>query len=136
MIRNNYYLADILRVCEIKDLIWVMRFQSPLVYNVIYSLGNCNYITICCFVLHAIKMENQKKKFFMVKLEIFCLELGKKHTFWHWEWGRISAPKSGDQLTRALLRNCFLVVSFYIQVRFSYTAAEIQYGVVRIGNSH
>ena len=23
--------ADILRVCEIKDLIWVMRFQSPLV---------------------------------------------------------------------------------------------------------
>ena len=28
---------------------------------------------------------------------IFCLELGKKHTFWHWEWGRISAPKSGDR---------------------------------------
>ena len=22
------YLADILRVCKIKDLIWVMRFQS------------------------------------------------------------------------------------------------------------
>ena len=29
MIRNNNYLADILRACEIKDLIWVMRFQSP-----------------------------------------------------------------------------------------------------------
>ena len=29
MICNNNYLADILRVCEIKDLIWVMRFQSP-----------------------------------------------------------------------------------------------------------
>ena len=29
---HNNYLADILRVCEIKDLIWVMRFQSPLVY--------------------------------------------------------------------------------------------------------
>ena len=29
--------------------------------------------------------------FFFVKLGIFCLELGKKHTFWHWEWGRISA---------------------------------------------
>ena len=29
---NNNYLADILRVCEIKDLIWVMRFKSPLVY--------------------------------------------------------------------------------------------------------
>ena len=32
MICNNNNLADILRVCEIKDLIWVMRFQSPLVY--------------------------------------------------------------------------------------------------------
>ena len=32
MICNNNYLADILRVREIKDLIWVMRFQSPLVY--------------------------------------------------------------------------------------------------------
>ena len=29
MICNNNYLVDILRVCEIKDLIWVMRFQSP-----------------------------------------------------------------------------------------------------------
>ena len=26
---NNNYLADILWVCEIKDLIWMMRFQSP-----------------------------------------------------------------------------------------------------------
>ena len=33
MICNSYYLANILRVCEIKDLIWVMRFQSPLVYD-------------------------------------------------------------------------------------------------------
>ena len=32
MICNNNYLADILRVCEIKDLIWVMLFQSPQVY--------------------------------------------------------------------------------------------------------
>ena len=37
MIYNNNYLADILRVCEIKDLIWVMRFQSPLVYIYINS---------------------------------------------------------------------------------------------------
>ena len=37
MICKNYYLADILRVFEIKDLIWVMRFQSPLVY--IYILA-------------------------------------------------------------------------------------------------
>ena len=46
-------------------------------------------------------MENQKKKkfffFFFVKLGIFCLELGKKHTFWHWEWGRnrvIESPET------------------------------------------
>ena len=32
MICNNNDLADILSVCEIKDSIWVMRFQSPLVY--------------------------------------------------------------------------------------------------------
>ena len=25
------------------------------------------------------------------------LEWGKKHTFWHWEWGRISAPYSVDR---------------------------------------
>ena len=29
IICNSNYLADILRVCEIKGLIWVMRFQSP-----------------------------------------------------------------------------------------------------------
>ena len=40
MIRNNNYLADILRVCEIKDLIWVMRFQSPSVY-IALILGEC-----------------------------------------------------------------------------------------------
>ena len=32
MISSNNYFADILRVCELKDLIWVMRFQSPYVY--------------------------------------------------------------------------------------------------------
>ena len=31
MICNNNYLADILRVCEIKDLFLVMHFQSPYV---------------------------------------------------------------------------------------------------------
>ena len=41
------------------------------------------------------KKKKKKKKFFQIG--IFCLELGKKHTFWHWEWGRISAPKSGDR---------------------------------------
>ena len=69
-------------------------------YSII--LCNCNYVTICsAFVLYEIKMENKKKKgfkgCFFVILGIFCLELGKKHTFWHWEWGRIPAPKSGDR---------------------------------------
>ena len=41
--------------------------------------------------------KKKKKIFFFFRLGIFCLELGKKHTFWHWEWGRISAPKSGDR---------------------------------------
>ena len=67
------------------------------------------YVTICSvFILYEMKGGEAKKKkkkkkkkffffFFFVKLGIFCLELGKKHTFWHWEWGRISAPKSGDR---------------------------------------
>ena len=29
MLCNRIYLVDIFRVCNIKDLIWVMRFQSP-----------------------------------------------------------------------------------------------------------
>ena len=32
---DNNYLADILRVCEIKVLTWVLRFQSPKVYIVL-----------------------------------------------------------------------------------------------------
>ena len=31
------------------------------------------------------------------RLGIFHLELGKKHNFWLWEWGRISAPNFGDR---------------------------------------
>ena len=27
----------------------------------------------------------------------FLSELGKKYTFWLWEWGRISAPNFGDR---------------------------------------
>ena len=50
MICNNNYLADILRVCEIKDLIWVMRFQSPLVY-VSYRdkivKQSCYFVKVC-----------------------------------------------------------------------------------------
>ena len=37
MICNNNYLADILGVCEIKDLIWVMHFQSPKVYYILLN---------------------------------------------------------------------------------------------------
>ena len=62
--------------------------------------SKCYYILLFC---DEIKMENQKKKkkkkiiFFFCQIGNFFLELGKKHTFWHWEWGRISAPKSGDR---------------------------------------
>ena len=48
-----------------------------------------------------IKMENPPplplKIFFLSNWDFFFVELGKKHTFWHWEWGRISTPKSEDQ---------------------------------------
>ena len=37
MICNKNYSADILRVCEIKNLIWVMRFQSPEVYTAAFQ---------------------------------------------------------------------------------------------------
>ena len=33
MICKNNYPADFLRVCEVKNLIWVMRFLSPKVYT-------------------------------------------------------------------------------------------------------
>ena len=32
MVYNNNCLADIFSVWAIKDLIWVMRFQSPLIW--------------------------------------------------------------------------------------------------------
>ena len=43
MICNNIYLADILGVCEVKDIIWVMRFQSPLVYIDVQSHILCSF---------------------------------------------------------------------------------------------
>ena len=46
MICDNYYLADILRVCKIKDLIWVMRFYSPLVYR-----GSYMSAKLKCFIV-------------------------------------------------------------------------------------
>ena len=49
MICNNNYLADILRVCKIKDLIWVMRFQSPLVYF-------CRYSSPYLFCFHIVSL--------------------------------------------------------------------------------
>ena len=40
MICNNNYLADIRRVCEIKDLIWVMLFE--VLKYIISNMLNCN----------------------------------------------------------------------------------------------
>ena len=33
----------------------------------------------------------------IVKMGIFLSGIGEKQTFWYWEWGLISAPKSGDR---------------------------------------
>ena len=38
MIYNNNHLADILRVCEIKDLIWVMRFVFKVLKYIIHMV--------------------------------------------------------------------------------------------------
>ena len=42
-------------------------------------------------------MQNQKKKKqFFCQIGNFLSRIGKKHTFWHWDRGRILALKSGD----------------------------------------
>ena len=48
MICNNNYFADIHRVCEIKDLIWVMSFQSPKVYFCVFIFFLNDFIP--CFL--------------------------------------------------------------------------------------
>ena len=37
------------------------------------------------------------KIFQIFKLEIFSQQLGIKDTFWHWEWGPISAPNLAEK---------------------------------------
>ena len=54
MICNNNFLADILRVCEIKDLIWVMRFQSPLVY-----ISEYGGVRASCVYFSALSLTNK-----------------------------------------------------------------------------
>ena len=57
--------------------------------------SKCYYILLFCeivcsvFILYEIKMENKKKTIFVWNWE--------KNIFWHWEWSRILAPKSGDR---------------------------------------
>ena len=71
----NTYLADILRVCEIKNLIWVMRFQSPLVY-VNFSKNLSCYLHFIWMVLYHWRLKNCK--LCMILSESF-LSLGKQH---------------------------------------------------------
>ena len=55
------------------------------------------------------------------RLEIFHLELGKKHTFWLWEWGRISAPNFGDRepwLVMRLLTLCSALLNQHHETAF------------------
>ena len=68
MICNTNYLADIFRVCEIKDLIWVMRFQSPLVYDVNFTLKS----HFCCKNVIIDKKDNNNfPDFVSVYLNVF-----------------------------------------------------------------
>ena len=48
----------------------------------------------------------------LVRLGIFHLELGKKHTFRLWEWGRISAPNFGDR------EPCHHIMFWYTGTKF------------------
>ena len=58
----------------------------------------------CFYILS--KYREPKKKYFLSNWEIFVWNW-KKNTFWHWEWGRISAPKSGNREPCAVLNSQF-----------------------------
>ena len=97
----------------------IEKFDIILMYDVsiarlIPARSKCYYILLFCEILICNNMfciyiiwnkggeaKKKKKKFFSLggggQIGNFCLEFGKKHTFWHWEWGRISAPKLGDR---------------------------------------
>ena len=108
---------------EIKKLVWF--------YSII--LWNCKYVTICSvFVLYEIKMENQKKKKKTVKLGFFLSGIGKKHTFWHWEWGRISTPKPWS---RALWYVCVWFAIVYLHLAPMYNLGPSINGLVTDWNT-
>ena len=95
-------IAWLIPIIKLALVYYEKRKRKKQVWLYSINLWNCKYVTICSVnVLYEIlKMENQKKKiifFFFVKLGNFYLELGNKHTFWHLEWGRISALKLDDQ---------------------------------------
>ena len=76
MICNNNYLADILGVCEIKDLIWVMRFQSPLVYVYLLStFSDSCLLFACCFFFHAVYC----RLLVFFKIEFFSKSIYQEH---------------------------------------------------------
>ena len=58
-------------------------------------------------IKYEIKMVNQKKNFFC-QIGNCLSRIGEKHTFWHWEWGQISAPKSDDREPWLLIVQMYL----------------------------
>ena len=46
MLCNRIYLADILRVCEIKDLISGDAFSKSLSLFILFFVINCHFVTV------------------------------------------------------------------------------------------
>ena len=62
------------------------------------SIPNSYFFSFRWFLIYLItKPAVFLNKTHLVRLGIFHLDLGKNHTFWLWEWGRISAPNFGDR---------------------------------------
>ena len=105
MICNNNYLADILRVCDIKDLIWVMRFKSPLVYfgdilniNNIYCDNMVNQIYQAGLQHYTVNISDTKASFLDLHLTIsndtVSTKIYDKHDDFDFKIG--NSPFNGD----------------------------------------
>ena len=84
----------------------------------IAKLQMFTFTSLCSvFVLYEIKMENKKSVVVFCQIGNFLSRIGKKHTFWHWEWGRISPttmPRASIFGLKHHLVNLYQVCSNYI----------------------
>ena len=62
---------------------------------------------------------------------IFFQNRGKKHTFWRWEWGCISAPKTAEKkhcsLTLKTIASCLLKMMFLIWTQLNQIMIHYEY---------